>query len=205
MDSDAGGKLDGPVTRGGKKDAQAHGEARMVEEVAVNLKLRRLRLSDSAFCRELASDPAVREGSMDRRPPTFFGHLRWMWRWTQDGKAHAFVILREGFVRATGPVPLTTTRIGIVRCQEIPTGSEVGIALCPGGRGRGIARDILRSFNWNVAQFVGHPVYARIRHDNTASLQAFRSAGYEMASNEEREAIVNEPGVLLMRWNGGTL
>lgn len=139
----------------------------------MTLTFRPLRLRDALFCWRLASDPVVREASVDRRRPTVLGHLAWMWRWT-IGSGTAWAIMSNG------------VRVGLFRGIEIGGGrSEVSIALTAEARGQGIGTEAIRHLSFDAAVCCGFPVLARVRSGNVASIRAFHRAGYEVESTSD--------------------
>lgn len=163
----------------------------------MDIKLRPLSLSDSAFCRALASEPAVRSQSLDGRAPTFWGHVKWMWRWTMRvNDRRAWIIV---FHYGTG---WAETDAGLVRASKVKGGgSEIGIAVDGRYRGEGIGTMTLCRAGSIIASVIGSPVYARIKYTNRASVKAFKKAGYREASpGPWRRISGDDPTVMVLEW-----
>ena len=151
---------------------------------------------DWHFCRELAGDPSVRRVSLDQKPPTFWGHMRWMWRWSRPGPERlALIVDRQAAKGLWLPA-------GMVRASlQLGGGSEISIALLHAERGRGLGTKALRAITPFVAVRLGGPVYAQIKPYNHASMVAFTRAGYELASAGEHERIgPKDTFITVLRW-----
>ena len=154
---------------------------------ATHLSYRPLRLSDWDFCWALASDPTIRAVSLGQRPPTWLGHLRWMWRWARDGDSMAGdricrVIERMVYVPAPLYLPgyyhlQRWEDVGLVRAARLPGGGcEVSIALLVAARGQGVGTATLKEISPHLHTWGGR-VFAQIKLDNLASVRAFTEAG----------------------------
>lgn len=153
---------------------------------------RPLRLTDWRFCYELALDPEVRAVSLDTKPPTWWGHMCWMWRWTSEHGRQAYV-LKAGELR-----------VGLVRGAALHGGGlELGIVLTQSARGAGLGYFAIKRLSPVLARVLGGPVYAQVKLDNLASLKAFGHAGYRAAEQYEWEQLAGErAGVLVLKWEG---
>lgn len=177
-------------------------------EKFTDVRFRPLRVfADWEFCRRVASDPEVRELSFDRKPPTFWGHARWMWRWSaNDKKRAAWIIVRQARVVGqylVAPVlegPLGD--VGVLRAWALPGGGcEVGIALLREARSLGVGSMALRRSLLPLSERWG-TVYAQVKAENARSVAAFVRAGYECAPEKEWQRVSGgRPGVIVLRWN----
>ena len=156
-------------------------------------------LRDWRFCRTLASQDSTREASLDRKPPTLWGHAKWMWRWSSySAERIAFILIADlGAPRKAAPCPL-----GLVRASKLPRGGcEVGIALLEHCRGRGVGSWALRELTPLLAHELGGPVFARIRAENYASHVAFANAGYCPAREADWQRLAGGmPHIVVMGW-----
>lgn len=76
--------------------------------------------------------------------------------------------------------------IGYVRFDARPTGVEVGIAVSPAVRGRGIGRAALQRGCALARQQLGaQTIHAVIRHDNPASQKIFQAVGFVSVRRDE--------------------
>ena len=139
------------------------------------MKLRPLRMRDAWFCWKLSNDPSVREVSTDQRMPTLLGHLKWMRKWTSRHPDVRAMVVLDGGVRA-GLVRGERDR-GLLYRDSL--GVLVGIAICKGHRGRGLGVLAIREGTDLLMNALGcEGAFAKIRPRNTASIKAFREAGY---------------------------
>lgn len=167
---------------------------------------RRLALQDWRFCRTLASQDSTREASLDRRPPTLWGHAKWMWRWAgYSPERIAFLLIADpnhGRRYPGGGLKVAPGPLGIVRASKLPRGGcEVGIALLEEARGRGIGSWALRELTPILAHALGGPVFARIRAENYTSQAAFANAGYFPARESDWQRLAGGmPHIVVMAW-----
>ena len=175
------------------------------------IQFRPLALGDWSFCRRLASDHGVRAASFNPKPPTFWGHARWMGRWAAMSNAGVAIIIERRamimgryLVGFEPPAP-PWGPVGLFRAAVLPGNRlEASIALLPDARGRGVGTESIALLSRWVAEGFGWPLYARIKADNVASLSAFRRAGYVAASAAEWDELAEaEMGqVYVLRWQG---
>ena len=175
------------------------------------IQFRPLTLGDWGFCRRLAADPGVRAVSFNQKPPTFWGHAKWMWKWATTSNGGVAIIIERrtvivgrylvGFDAPTGP----WGPVGLFRAAWLPGNRlEASIALLPEARGLGVGTESLALLSRWVAEGFGWPLYARIKADNAASLGAFYRAGYVTPSAAEWDELAEaELGqVYVLRWQG---
>lgn len=147
------------------------------------LTARPLSIWDAAFCWRLANEPSVRESAVDRTPPSWWGHCRWMLAWLFKSDRQAWVIQDEWgawFESAYNICYKTVrTQVGLAR---VTTAGVVSIEVLPRRRGCGVgllgvrvATEYAEAHGWS-------PARAHIRGTNKASIGLFAKAGYEMAS-----------------------
>ena len=175
------------------------------------IQFRPLELGDWGFCRRLASDPGVRAASFNPEPPTFWGHLKWMWKWAATSNGGVAIVIERravitgrylsGFEAPTGP----WGPVGLFRAAVLPGNRlEASVALLPDARGKGVGTESIALLSRWVAEGFGWPLYARIKMDNAASLAAFVRAGYATAGAAEWDSMTDtEVGqVMVLRWQG---
>ena len=147
------------------------------------LTARPLSIWDAAFCWRLANDPDVRASAVDRRPPTWVGHCKWMLAWLFKRDRQAWVI-RSGrpvfdwWVNGNETVYWEYRTAGLARVGRDGT---VSIEVLPSHRGQGvgirgvrIATEYAERHGWDTPT-------AHIRDENGASIGLFAKAGYRMA------------------------
>jgi RimJ/RimL family protein N-acetyltransferase len=138
---------------------------------------RAVELGDFFFLFRLAADRETVRSSLSQRSPTLLGHLRWF--------------VRAYFGAGTIVAVVDGRRVGRVTVGSLPPDmygeirlrSEVGIVISPAYRGRGYATAILKKLGREYVR--PRVLYARIRPQNSASLAAFRKAGFGSADSDE--------------------
>lgn len=137
------------------------------------VRLRSASLEDAAFLRRLRNDPITRAMSFRTSEVTRDEHLAWLRARlaSRDATTKLWVALLgdRGSER----------RMGQVRLDVDPRGAraEISLAIAPRFRGRGLAVPLLCRALKHVPSSIER-VLARIRVENTASLSAFRRAGF---------------------------
>ena len=123
------------------------------------MELRPVSWRDALFLYRLATDPLVRQPSLDASPPTILGHTRWMRRWMSLSDRVAKVLIIDG------------QRVGLVRAERLADGgAEIGIALVGHARGGGRGTAAIAFATPELAESLGvTEMFARIRHENAAS------------------------------------
>ena len=151
---------------------------------------RPLTIWDAAFCWRLAADPEVRALSHDPKPPTLWGHLKWMRRWTLSFSRDAWLI-RTGW-----------QSLGLVRAEGLPGGgSVISIAVLREARGRGVGTEALRRLTPRFQRTFNGPVYAVIKAANVRSYDAFMRAGYVIADEKNWQRLTGGAGnLIVLRW-----
>lgn len=142
----------------------------MAQSSVAEVSLRRLRWRDARFCWQLATDPDVREASLDPSPPTLLGHISWMADWVTPSQVTdraAWVMEHEG------------KRAGLLRVYNDGERTEVSVAVMPWARGRGLATTSVHGAAVAAMAVWRMPVLARVREDNAASGKLFERLGFE--------------------------
>lgn len=143
------------------------------------LTARPLSIWDAAFCWRLANEPSVRESAVDRTPPTWWGHCKWMLSWLFKSDRQAWVVLAIGGLRRCGFRVYKPACMGLARVTKDGT---VSIEVLPSWRGLGVGILGVRVATRFAEAHGWAPTRAHIRGTNKASIGLFAKAGYEMAS-----------------------
>lgn len=142
--------------------------------------LRPATMDDAALLLAWRNEPEVRAQSFQTHEIEPGQHRDWLARVLADPARHLYIIVLDG----VGPV-------GQMRFDCNRREAEVSVSLAREHRGRGRGAECIRT---GTAYFLNeHPeirsVVARIRAGNTASVGAFRSAGY--AGQTERGGVIH--------------
>jgi RimJ/RimL family protein N-acetyltransferase len=139
------------------------------------LELRPARHEDSRLLLDWRNDPNVRAASFSTQEISRESHDAWLARKLEDPDCALLIVEMDGN-------PLGYVRLDRLNRDE----AEISIALAPEARGRGIGRDALRLATSSAARSLGvKTVRARVRGANSASLTAFRAAGFSTAGGNE--------------------
>jgi len=145
-----------------------------------SVRLRRAEAADCAFVWNVNNEPSVRAQSIRSAPIPFEDHAAWFARKLVDANALLWV--------AEAP-----EAVGVVRCDKAAAGAEIGLALTPGARGRGLGAAMIAAACAAAAEAFGVlVVVALVRPENHASLRAFARAGFTPAGREAREGVTLE-------------
>jgi RimJ/RimL family protein N-acetyltransferase len=113
------------------------------------------------------NDKATREASVQQGEVSLADHVAWLEKTLVSKDRLLFVGWLEG------------QRLGQVRLDRRDAGAwEVSITVAPEHRGRGLATAMLRAGEAAAKKAGATLLTARIRSANTASLKAFKRAGY---------------------------
>ena len=131
------------------------------------VELRPATQDDSADLLRWRNDPATREASVQQGEVSLADHVAWLEKALVSKDRLLFVGWREN------------QRLGQVRLDSRGQGAwEVSITVAPEQRGRGLAAAMLRAGEAAAKKVGATLLTARIRQANTASLKAFKRAGY---------------------------
>jgi RimJ/RimL family protein N-acetyltransferase len=139
------------------------------------LSLRRAGVEDADLLRSWRNDPTTREASFSSREVSREEHARWLAEKLEDANCALFIVEDAG-------EPIGQVRLDRVDQDE----AEVSIALASAARGKGIGREALRLAKSHAARSLGvKKLTARVKCSNSASLAAFRAAGFSPAGGNE--------------------
>lgn len=157
--------------------------------VEVEVRVERLNLLRHwRLCWEVASDTVVRQQSRDQRPPSWWRHLRWMWRWSRIplpwARHDVAWAVHVGQPTKQKEAPAGVVRVGPVKERQE---WEMHVALLPWARGMGVAPRALHHVanelfltELRVRMLRAWAVAAYVRRDNMASRTAFEKAGFRI-------------------------
>ncbi len=131
------------------------------------IRLRPATAADADLLLALRNDPTARDASFEREPITRATHNAWLSSQLDDPARHLFI----GEV-GRGPN-------GVVRFDVQEKAATISIVLAPGSRGRGIGSRLIALGCMHLRRSVEvRHVDAWIRSGNSASVSAFRNAGF---------------------------
>jgi RimJ/RimL family protein N-acetyltransferase len=114
------------------------------------------------------NEPDTRAASFQREPIAYDDHVKWLE--TKLGDRNVFVLIAIGEGEA---------EIGYVRLDLHGDAAEVNLSLEPAYRGRGLGASAIRAATeYAVNRLKIGRMIARVRPENTASMRAFRAAGF---------------------------
>ena len=139
----------------------------------LDLALRPASNSDSSLILSWRNDASTVATTLSRRSVKIDEHGPWFASKLDDPLCEMFIILG-----AEGPV-------GMVRVDYDENEGLISIVIGPEHRGKGIATAALRLVRTQLASYADRPALgAEILASNTASLRAFRSAGFRTVAND---------------------
>lgn len=149
---------------------------------------------DAWFSYRIAKDPSVRAQSLDESLPTFRKHLRWCRNLARHKRSHAYVIVDNVCGLGSSYIGIKQ-KVGQVRYDWDHENKqwEVGIALVPRARGKGlgtwalnatapIAAPVQGMVTFTTTEPDSYPILATIKWSNRASMVAFERADYKLNS-----------------------
>ena len=180
----ADGDLQKEMSRRGMELIDGEGGARVVEQMlGGGLALRPVREDDCRLLYEWANDPIVRAQSFSSRPIEWDEHSAWF-RARLDDAASLLYVAVDG-----------DSSVGQIRYDVNGKGAVVSVSVADGFRGRGYASRMIRLGSQKLfATNAAAVIHAYVKTGNTASLQAFRNAGFSIFGTE---AVRGEPAVHL--------
>jgi RimJ/RimL family protein N-acetyltransferase len=115
------------------------------------------------------SNPDVQKNSFNSKPLLLHEHERWFENRLQDQKTSIYIAVSDN------------KKIGTIRFEEKSDFIKVSVMLNPEYFGRGFGADLIRLGTEKYADKKNpdKPLIAEIKTDNTASIKAFKKAGYE--------------------------
>lgn len=162
------------------------------------ISVRPLRPWDFTFCWRLANDPSAWRHYATPKPPTWWGHVRWMLSWLCREDQQAWV-LSQSVLKRVPTLAGTCTRdvvtpCALVRVERRNRRAVISVAVLPRFRSMGIGQKaIAHAATFAVVHGWGTPT-AYIMAGNVASILAFRGAGFDIASQND--------GWVMMELNG---
>jgi UDP-2,4-diacetamido-2,4,6-trideoxy-beta-L-altropyranose hydrolase len=151
-----------------------------VNDMAVNdrseVEVRPVEASDSDLLLAWANDPIVRENSLSPQQITKAAHEKWFEETLSSSTRHQYVAL------------LGSQPVGQIRFDAAGEAWEVGVSVAPTMRGLGLGTTIIEAGLRKLKEDEpgAQRVRALIRPTNTASLRAFRRAGFVGNEMSER-------------------
>lgn len=129
--------------------------------------------ADEDLLLEWANDPLTRAAGFRPRPITGDEHRRWFADRLRSTTGRILIGVVEG------------AAVGQIRLDRLPDGRiEIGIAVAPAMRRRGLGRALVRlamDHGRRDAELRASGFVARIRPDNAASIAIFSDAGFRLA------------------------
>ena len=122
---------------------------------------------DGEFVWECRNDPAARAVSRSVEPIPLADHLAWFTARLERSETRFLIVEAAG------------EPAGYVRFERGDVETEISIALAPKARGRGVGSQAIRAAPEAEAEQHTAPIAAYVKEDNTASLAAFRRAGFD--------------------------
>jgi UDP-2,4-diacetamido-2,4,6-trideoxy-beta-L-altropyranose hydrolase len=143
--------------------------ASMQEGRALGLRLRSVRQKDCRLLWEWANDPAVRAASFSSEFIPWEDHEKWFRTKLSDPSCHYYILLSEEGIP-----------VGQVRFDTSGDEAEGNVSIAPDLRGRGYgALGIQIASERLFRETAVTRIYAHIKPNNNASIQAFTEAGYK--------------------------
>lgn len=147
------------------------------------LSIRFIEPSDKLYIYDWANDPITRRNSFNSQVIVFNDHCKWFDS-VLSSKMKLYLMCLWNKERA-----------GIVRFDMFHHYSLIGININPVFRGKGLSVKFLEAAIYEYFKLCSLPIKARIKHDNTASLKAFKRAGFEYIGDE---VIANDNAMVLV-------
>jgi RimJ/RimL family protein N-acetyltransferase len=140
-----------------------------------DLRLRRATAADAAKLWEWRNEPDTRAASFNSEPIAYGDHVRWLETKLRDRKVFMLIALGEG-----------ETEVGYVRLDVHDDAVEVNLSLDRAHRGRRLGTIAIRAATeYAVGALRVRRVTARVKPGNTASIRAFRAAGFTPIAAEQ--------------------
>ena len=145
---------------------------------ALNLDVRNASLEDSKLLFQWANDPTTRSQSYNSEPIQFQDHIKWYSSKMAEPNCYIFIFEING------------EPVGQIRYQLIKNEYVLGYSVNNEHRGKGLGTSVLmrgsmalKKERGNDIKIVGH-----VKHENLASVYAFRNCGYEEEKSLEYDS-----------------
>ncbi len=131
---------------------------------------------DRDFYWRVNGDVGVRQNSLRPQAIAWETHCTW---WERNSTAADIAL----YVVMAGDV-----RVGVLRLNGLGTDElTVSLAMLPEWRGRGFGAEAIKAAVSAARAFEARELKAVCKVENTASVKAFRKAGFQLAETTERE------------------
>jgi RimJ/RimL family protein N-acetyltransferase len=133
-----------------------------------DLRLRRATGADALKLWQWRNEPGTRAASFTSDPIEYDDHVKWLETKLGDRNVFVLIAIGEG-----------ETEIGYVRLDVHGDAAELNLSLDPAHRGRGLGTSAIQvAIEYAVGTLRLGRVTARVKPANTASIRAFRAAGF---------------------------
>lgn len=161
------------ISKNARQVVDGQGAQRVVASIqesrALGLRLRPVRQKDCRLLWEWANDPVVRAASFSSEFIPWEDHKRWVRAKLSDPTCYYYILLSE-----------EGTPVGQVRFDALGDEAENSMSIAPNFRGRGYSANGIRVASKHLFQETAVTrIYAHIKPNNNASIQAFTEAGYK--------------------------
>jgi RimJ/RimL family protein N-acetyltransferase len=133
-----------------------------------DLRLRPANSADALKLWQWRNEPDTRAASFDSEPIAYGDHARWLEAKLNDENVFVLIAVAGG-----------EAEIGYVRLDRHGDSVEVNLSLDRSRRGRGLGTSAIRAATEYAVDTLGiGRLTARVKPENTASVRAFRAAGF---------------------------
>lgn len=145
---------------------------------ALNLDARNASLEDSKLLFQWANDPATRSQSYNSEPIQFQDHIKWYSSKMADPNCYIFIFEING------------EPVGQIRYQLIKNEYVIGYSVDDEHRGKGLGTSVLMRGSMALKKERGNDIkiVGNVKHENVASVHAFRNCGYEEEKSLEYDS-----------------
>lgn len=145
---------------------------------ALNLDARNASLEDSKLLFQWANDPTTRSQSYNSEPIQFEDHVKWYSSKIADPDCDMFIFEING------------EPVGQIRYQLVENEFVLGYSVDAEHRGKGLGTSILMRGSMTLKKERGNDItiVGNVKHENVASVHAFRNAGYEEEKSLEYDS-----------------
>ena len=148
-----------------------------------NLSYRKADASDTKLIFEWSNDPLVRMQSFNSERILFEDHVRWL-EHKLKSESNQF------YIAEMGGIP-----VALVRIENIPDKTVIGILLDEQIRGMGLSSYILKDVTNKYFSEYSEPITALIKKDNMASVKGFEKAGFKYIE----DSVINDSECFVYR------
>jgi RimJ/RimL family protein N-acetyltransferase len=138
-----------------------------------SVQLRPAIMEDADLLLAWRNDPAARAASFSSNEISRATHINWLEGRLADPSCAVLIVENAG------------EPVGQIRLEGTGDTTEIHIAIAPAARGRCIGRKALRAAVAHARTLGAERVEARVKHDNEASLRAFKAAGFRVVGHEK--------------------